>query len=99
MKWLSHHTKNGVEHVKRDNCYTTGDLLCDTPADPSPAGASDANCNYTGTPEKDINGDYYTPEIANIMSYYPSACVSKLFTTEQYRRIAKCYIDSRNKLK
>jgi len=69
----------GTERVTRGagaNCTTTGDLVCDTPADPYGlfAGASydcisgcppTYTCNFT-----DVNGDKYAPSPTNIMSYY-----------------------------
>jgi hypothetical protein len=49
----------GVEFVNEKNCATTGDLLCDTPADIDPAPVS-PTCTWTGT-NRDLNGDLYTP--------------------------------------
>jgi GEVED domain/Pregnancy-associated plasma protein-A len=67
------------------NCATTGDLLCDTPADPyGMAGATVSGCTYTGT-IIDGNGQVYAPHLNNIMSYY--AGCGNVFTTEQYARI------------
>jgi len=86
-------TENGpthpdAEHVPRtgsqSNCSTAGDLLCDTEADPQ--GTADSNCNYTGG-GTDIYGNPYTPDVDNIMSYYPDACGGTLFTPGQYTRI------------
>ncbi|WP_162182448.1 GEVED domain-containing protein [Lacinutrix jangbogonensis] len=69
------------------NCDTTGDLLCDTEADPN--GSNDANCNFIndGVSTQDENGLTYTPDINNVMSYYSDAC-GGIFTPEQYTRIA-----------
>ncbi|MFC0184611.1 3-coathanger stack domain-containing protein [Pseudarcicella hirudinis] len=71
------------------NCSTTGDLLCDTPADPfglpgTPA-AFGVDCSYSGT-LRDANGDLYHPPTDNIMSYYYPDCLTNL-TMGQYDRI------------
>lgn len=59
------------ELVNGANCDTTGDLVCDTPADPYPQSSFDS-CRYTGT-ATDANGDPYQPDVFNIMSYYQAA--------------------------
>ncbi|TAE23229.1 MAG: hypothetical protein EAZ91_22525 [Cytophagales bacterium] len=64
------------------NCSTTGDHICDTPADPyGLAGSSYSNCVYAGT-AVDNNGAPFSPLLDNIMSYY-GACRQN-FTTGQY---------------
>lgn len=70
------------------NCAETGDLVCDTPADPyNTSGATVSGCQYTGT-ITDANGDRYSPALNNLMSYY-SGCNSttNMFTAGQYARI------------
>lgn len=82
----------GTELVTRStgaNCSTAGDFLCDTPADPLnlPGSASDFvnGCEvYTGT-ATDANGETYSPQTSNIMSYYEGCNV--FFTGDQYARI------------
>jgi uncharacterized repeat protein (TIGR01451 family) len=71
------------------NCMSTGDELCDTPADPF--GRSDATtafqngCQvYNGT-ARDAQGALYQPSVTNIMSYY-FACTHN-FTQGQYDRM------------
>ena len=71
------------------NCTTTGDLLCDTPADPyGRTGATTSSQNgcltYTGT-ITDTQGNLYTPSMGNIMSYYDGC--NPNFTTGQYDRL------------
>lgn len=71
------------------NCTTTGDFLCDTPADPlGRTGATTSIVNgcqvYTGT-ITDPNGEQYAPQMGNIMSYYDGC--NPLFTAGQYGRI------------
>lgn len=100
-----------IEHVNGDNCTTTGDFLCDTPADPY--GQSILNA----TPEeielveqgllqdeffngdacefiyeiKDPNGQYYQPDMGNIMSYYPCKCG---FTQSQFKLMVETILQS-----
>jgi hypothetical protein len=88
-------TSLGVEFVNEKNCATTGDLLCDTPADINPAPVS-AACIWTGT-NRDPNGDMYTPLLGDIMSYHPAACVGS-FTIGQYNRMIFSYLNFRNYL-
>lgn len=82
----THETKTGIELVNGSNCQNAGDLCCDTPADP---GLSDANvnssCIYTEE-QTDPNGDLYTPNPHNIMSYARKKC-RDLFTADQYERV------------
>ena len=87
----------GIELVNRTNCVTAGDLVCDTEADPDPSGELvDADCNFTGPPLRDSNGDFYEPPTDNIMSYYGS-CRCR-FTTEQYLRMAQMFASFRTNL-
>jgi Pregnancy-associated plasma protein-A len=90
---LSHTFENRVpELVNGTNCLVAGDSICDTPADPV-GGAVDANCTFISQ-QKDANGDFYSPMVGNIMSYYNCDCpnVTKVFTDDQYRKMAKTYI-------
>ncbi|KAA9333340.1 T9SS type A sorting domain-containing protein [Hymenobacter busanensis] len=57
------------ELVARTNCATTGDWVCDTPADPSERpGASYYECEYTGT-ITDAQGNSYSPPVRNAMAF------------------------------
>jgi hypothetical protein len=68
------------------NCSTTGDLVCDTPADPyGLPGATTSGCSYTGT-VTDANGALYAPSLQNIMSYY--YLCGNVFTPQQYNRLS-----------
>ena len=83
------------EFVNGSNCATTGDLICDTPADiqaPNISGTCQWNDN---TP--DANGDKYTPIIGNIMSYHPANCKTP-FTVGQFNRMIDYFISYRNYL-
>ncbi|MBK9510132.1 MAG: T9SS type A sorting domain-containing protein [Cytophagaceae bacterium] len=81
------------ELVKRStgaNCETTGDFLCDTPADPYndiPSNSPDRSlCSELPPNYRDANGDIYKPDMSNIMTYYSNYCKSG-FTAGQYERI------------
>jgi hypothetical protein len=86
-------TANGMELVNGSNCATAGDGICDTPADPYVIGANyvDNGCTFTFT-GKDTNGDYYDPDVNNIMSYY-GKCICK-FSKGQYEKMAKYYLSN-----
>jgi len=86
---------NNAERVTRGataNCLTNGDLLCDTNADPRYDGNifDFGSCSFTASPGTDDEGATYTPDIDNIMSYYPDAC-GGIFTPEQSVRMAQGY--------
>lgn len=72
----THETAFGQEFVNGTNCATRGDVVCDTPADPvlgtSNVSAAPA-CVYTGT-TLDPNGQPYSPNTKNYMSYSLKAC-------------------------
>lgn len=74
------------------NCSTAGDRLCDTPADPwglSGATYLSQTCTYTGL-ITDVNGDKFTPQINNFMSYSFQYCgLPPVFTPNQYSRIGQ----------
>jgi len=81
----THETALGSELVNGSNCNSTGDLLCDTPADPGLSYTNVLNCAYTGT-TTDANGQSYHPDPTNIMSYAPQNCWTR-FTSQQYNRM------------
>jgi hypothetical protein len=62
-----------TELVDGSNCATTGDNLCDTPADPYLINETIAShitgCRFIST-KKDAKGQYYQPHVANFMSNY-----------------------------
>ncbi len=84
----------GLELANGSNCATTGDLVCDTPADPGLANTSAPDCQLSPY-VKDANGDWYVPQIGNVMSYYSDDCSCGLFTTQQYNRMAMMYQNNR----
>lgn len=99
-----------IELVDGSNCSTTGDLICDTPADPFDQPLSTATAAEQALVEqqllvpffagpscefiyeiKDPNGDWYQPDMGNIMSAYHCKCG---FTQDQYRLMAKTIQES-----
>jgi len=98
---LSHTYENseGLELVDGSNCKTTGDKICDTPADPYPeydviGNYIDDECVFFVV-KKDVNGDIYLPDVTNIMSnYFPCQCK---FSVEQYKKMAENYFKASKK--
>lgn len=99
--WGLKHTfeGSGSENADGSNCQTEGDEVCDTPADPyvNPEKMNlyiDANCTFIST-KKDVNGQFYNPDVSNIMSYYPCGC--SVFTNGQYIRMVNTYLSNPSK--
>jgi hypothetical protein len=85
------------ELVNGNNCSSSGDQICDTPADPKLTYKNLNNfCRYIGT-EKDANGDSFTPDTSNIMSYSMKGCRSH-FSNQQLARIYAYYISNKSYL-
>ena len=91
-----------IELVNGSNCETAGDFICDTPADPYnrtipiPGDTLNYSKSYLRGCEfvflaQDINGEYYQPDVGNIMSAYPCKCG---FTREQYLKMSEVYFSS-----
>ena len=77
----THETYYGAECVDGSNCSTTGDLLCDTEADPGlydwdeSVYLVDVDCQYTGDAvDACESGVPYNPPTYNLMSYSKKAC-------------------------
>ncbi|MGB5419474.1 T9SS type A sorting domain-containing protein [Algibacter sp.] len=86
-----------TELVNGSNCDTDGDGICDTPADPGLSYTTvDQSCNYTGT-ETDVNGDTYSPDPNNIMSYSRKECRT-LFSEQQLARMYAFYMTTKSYL-
>lgn len=90
----------GDECVDESNCLIAGDLLCDTPADPSgfPAGPEfDGACNYTGTSlDACGSGNPYAPQMNNLMSYF-GPCRA-IYTADQINVMVGVSLDTRSNL-
>lgn len=85
------------ELVNGSNCTTAGDEICDTPADPQLSFNNvNGSCIYTGS-AKDANGDLFTPDPKNIMSYARKEC-RNVFTAAQYSRMNAAYDEFRSYL-
>ncbi len=92
-----------LELVDGSNCQTAGDFICDTPADPygkmipvpsEPGvflvGNYESNCEFIFNGQ-DENGEYWQPDMGNIMSAYPCKCG---FTRQQYFKMVEVYNNS-----
>lgn len=82
------------------NCATSGDYVCDTPADTynnTPSLPVDNNCNYIGT-ALDANGQAYSPLIGNIMNARTYGYCWTSFTAGQMMRVNDCLENDRNYL-
>lgn len=77
------------ELVDGSNCSNAGDDLCDTAADPNLSGKVDGGCGYTGS-NRDANGDLFSPNPRNFMSYAPGQC-RELFSAGQAGRMVDAY--------
>lgn len=89
------------ELANGSNCKTAGDGFCDTPADPYQGSnltqyINPLTCRFISE-EKDANGDFYNPDVSNIMSYY-GRCICLTFTKEQYNYMANYYLTNLDNL-
>lgn len=83
---LLHTHESGDELVDGSNCQIAGDLVCDTPADPTLRYSTvDSSCRYYGT-ARDAKGQLYHPDTKNIMSYSRKECRTS-FTPGQFKRV------------
>ncbi len=90
-------TSLGEELVDGSNCASSGDLICDTEANPTDESDDfdSPDCNYIGNPATDAMGNFYVPPSKNFMSYSPCRCE---FTKQQYNRMVEQYLQFRNYL-
>ncbi len=97
----THETAFGDECPSGDNCGFTGDLVCDTPADPNLQGqvTPEPDCIYTGADPPPIGCDAtpYAPQTENIMSYSTKAC-RDLYTAGQTDRFRLTLENDRTEL-
>ena len=93
-----------LELVNGSNCTTEGDGICDTPADPYIPNDTTGivwveDCAFIYD-EKDANGEFYDPDLGNIMSYYFEACACGIFFTDgQLRQMAATYQNTPSKFR
>lgn len=89
----THDTTFGMECPNGSNCSTTGDLLCDTAADPDVTGNL-SGCTYNGTATR--CGSPFNPDPTNLMSYGGS-CRTQ-FTLGQLNRALGTLVNLRSNL-
>ena len=89
-------TDNGIEKTDGSNCGTTGDFICDTPADlprDSPFGQqivltnTENGFSHNGADFSDGCGTYANLPIENLMSVSRAEIVNEVFTDEQAERV------------
>ncbi|GEM_PF-1220249 len=85
------------ELVDGSNCGVSGDLICDTPADPLLTNQVNNACEYIGT-FLDAKNQAYDPDTRNLMSYSRGSCRDS-FTLGQIERIRNSYVNDRSYLK
>lgn len=83
------------ELVNGTNCSSAGDKFCDTPADPNIFGLVSSNCDYYNS-QTDINGQIYTPDVHNHMSYSIHNCRNS-FSQEQINHMKVLAQENTNK--
>lgn len=97
-------TQFGTEHPNGNNCQTTGDLVCDTRADPGGDADPLDQCNYDGPTFQHTSGNWFVPPTDNYMSgyydlvgnpYYDCRC---RFTPQQYNRMIQHYLTFKSHL-
>lgn len=94
----THETAFDDEFVDGSNCNTAGDLLCDTPADPtlSSFNVEIGTCSYIGE-ETDGHGDNYNPDTRLYMSYSRKECRDQ-FTPQSEAQIVTTLLGARSNL-
>ncbi len=91
----THESSFGQEHPNGQNCENSGDLICDTPADPMLAGKVNDACTYTANTK--IGNEYYNPVVTNFMSFTRPSCMCEL-THEQNKRIQAVFYNDKSQL-
>lgn len=93
----THETGFAEELADGSNCDISGDLCCDTPADPDLTGKVTPECQYVSAVQ-DANGNYYVPSVFNYMSFGPGECNKCFFSEEQYVRVINCILKNKSHL-
>lgn len=88
------------ELVDGSNCITHGDQICDTPADPYYPGAFKVwinnDCEFVDK-TKDSLGQYYLPDVGNIMGSY--SCSDCGFSYQQLLLMANNWLSSERNMR
>jgi len=99
-----------IEIVNDQNCTMVADSICDTPTDPFGSYIETGSyedvlpeliemeefvidCEFIHE-KQDPNGEFYQPQVGNIMSAYPCRCG---FTNGQYEKMSRNYLNSSHK--
>jgi len=88
------------ECANGSNCATAGDLVCDTPGDPTLSTSNvSAACVYTGTSRDGAfcGNNLFAPNVRNLMSYSRKECRDH-FTPGQNARALATYLNLRLEL-
>lgn len=95
----THDLRYGAECADGSNCATSGDLICDTSADPNLLGRVSPSCQLLGPTGSNCVGDTASidPPIDNIMSYARHTCRSR-FTPGQIQRMRDVILFDRPEL-
>jgi hypothetical protein len=92
---LMHTHNGGNELVNGSNCSSSGDFVCDTPADPNLSDKINSSCNYTGGSNiVDANDSTYNPDTRNLLSYAGS-CRNR-FSEGQILRMQSALLGMQN---
>jgi hypothetical protein len=94
----THEGAFGDEFVDGSNCADAGDLLCDTPADPTLSNATvdSLACIYVGE-ETDGHGDFYAPDAHQFLSYSRKHCRDR-FSPQGEEQIVETLLTLRSNL-
>ncbi|MFQ5608065.1 MAG: PKD domain-containing protein [Candidatus Zixiibacteriota bacterium] len=90
----THETAFGVECPDGTNCLTAGDLICETPADPTLSGNVFGDCLYGGPENANNCAGTYDPQTENLMSYSLKNC-RDLFTPAQITKMRSTLVNNR----
>jgi hypothetical protein len=85
----THEPAFGIECTSGANCATAGDLICDTPADPTLSSVVNSLCAYIGAAPPPCPGDPpYNPDTRNVMSYARHTCRNHFSAGQDTRALA-----------
>ena len=91
----THETAFGLECPDGTNCVVAGDLICETPADPTLSGRVQGNCLYSGpTNAGGVCAGTYDPQTENLLSYSIKNC-RDLLTPAQISKMRSTLVNLR----